>query len=134
MGSFFKWGSIAVGAVVAVSVGIFAINVITQPMRTASGIMNKTFNADNVLHKYEWFHDTNAAYKARVNQIRESTMQYNRETNEVEKRTIRMELNAQRQSCRDLVTRYNANSIKTNVSIFQGREAPSSLDITTCEG
>jgi len=134
MGKFFKYGSIAVGAILAVSVAGFAINVATQPLRTASGIMNKTFNADNVLHKYEWFHDVNAAYKSRINQIRESSLQYNSEKNEAEKRTIRMELNAQKQSCRDLVTRYNANAIKTNVSIFQGREAPSSLDITTCEG
>lgn len=134
MGKFFKYGSIAVGAILAVSVAGFAINVATQPLRTASGIMNKTFNADNVLHKYEWFHDVNAAYKSRINQIRESSLQYNNEKNEAEKRTIRMELNAQKQSCRDLVTRYNANAIKTNVSIFQGREAPSSLDITTCEG
>ena len=134
MGSFFKWGSIAVGAILAVSVAGFAINVITQPMRTASGIMNKTFNSDNVLHKYEWFHDTNASYISRVNQIEESTKQFNAETNEAEKRTIRMELNAQKQSCRDLVTKYNANSIKTNVGIFQGREAPTTLDISTCEG
>jgi hypothetical protein len=134
MGSFFKWGSIAVGAILAVSVAGFAINVITQPMRTASGIMDKTFNADNVLHKYEWFHDINAAYMSRVNQIKESTKQFNDETNEVEKRTIRMELNAQKQSCRDLVTKYNANSVKTNVGIFQGKEAPPTLNISDCEG
>jgi ATP-dependent Zn protease len=110
------------------------INVITQPMRTASGIMNKTFNADNVLTNYTWFHDSHAVYLSRVNQIKVSAKQYNDETNEEEKRKIRMELNAQKQSCRDLVTRYNANSVNTSKGIFKGQTAPEILNISTCEG
>ena len=133
MKNFFKYGSMAVAGFVAIGVGIFAVNIITQPMRTVTGVMSKTFSAENVLTKYEWFHDANGQYMSRVNQIKVSKSNMKDETDTTERQRIRIELNAQQQSCRDLVTRYNANSTKINVGIFQGREAPATLDIATCE-
>lgn len=133
MKNFFKYGSIAVVGMIAIGVGIFAVNVITQPMRTASGIMNKTLSADNVITNYEWFHNANGQYLSRVNQIKVSKTNMKDETDKPEQQRIRIDLNAQQQSCRDLATRYNANSEKINVSIFKGWSLPSTLDINTCE-
>ena len=125
--------SFAVVGMIAIGVGIFAVNVITQPMRTASGIMNKTLSADNVITNYEWFHNANGQYLSRVNQIKVSKTNMKDETDKPEQQRIRIDLNAQQQSCRDLATRYNANSEKINVSIFKGWSLPSTLDINTCE-
>ena len=123
----------AVVGMIAIGVGIFTVNIITQPMRTASGIMNKTLSADNVITNYEWFHNANGQYLSRVNQIKVSKTNMKDETDKPEQQRIRIDLNAQQQSCRDLATRYNANSEKINVSIFKGWSLPSTLDINTCE-
>jgi len=133
MKNFFKYGSIAVAGMIAISVGIFAINVATQPLRTASGLMNRTFTADNVINNYEWFHNANGQYLSRVNQIKVSKKDFDNEADKEEKIRIRIGWNAQQQSCRDLVTRYNANSEKINVNIFKGWSLPANLDINTCE-
>lgn len=128
-----KWTAIGGVCLGIVSGGVFLLNVATQPMRTAGKVINRTLDPNNVIAKYEWFHDAHGQYLARVNQIASTRQMHTEEKDPAEKQRLRIELSAQRQSCRDIVTRYNANSIKTNVSIFQGREAPSSLNIQTCE-
>lgn len=133
VGQTLKWTAIGGTCLALVAGGAFLLNVATQPMRTVGGVMNRTFDADNVIAKYEWFHDAHGQYQSRVNQIASTRQMYTEEKDVAEKSRLRIELVAQRQSCRDIVTRYNANSVKTNVSIFQGREAPSSLNIQTCE-
>jgi hypothetical protein len=132
-GQTLKWTAIGGFCLGIVAGGAFLLNVATQPLRTAGGVINRTFDADNVIAKYEWFHDAHGQYQARVNQIVSTRQMYIEEKDVAERSRLRIELSAQRQSCRDIVTRYNANATKTNVSIFQGREAPSSLNIQTCE-
>jgi hypothetical protein len=132
-GQTLKWTAIGGVCLGIVAGGAFLLNVATQPLRTAGGVINRTFDADNVIAKYEWFHDAHGQYLARVNQIVSTRQMYTEEKDVAERSRLRIELSAQRQSCRDIVTRYNANATKTNVSIFQGREAPSSLNIQTCE-
>jgi len=132
-GQTLKWTAIGGVCLAIVGGGIFALNAVMRPMQTIGGVMDRTFNADNVIAKYEWFHDAHGQYQARVNQIAASKRMFADEKDSAERSRLRIELAAQQQSCRDLVTRYNANSTKTNVSIFQGREAPSSLNIQTCE-
>jgi len=132
-GQTLKWTAIGGVCLGIVAGGAFLLNVATQPLRTAGGVINRTFDADNVIAKYEWFHDAHGQYQARVNQIVSTRQMYIEEKDIAERSRLRIELSAQRQSCRDIVTRYNANATKTNVSIFQGREAPSSLNIQTCE-
>lgn len=133
VGQTIKWTAIGGVCLGVVAGGVFLLNVATQPLRTVGGVMNRTLDPDNVIAKYEWFHDAHAQYQSRVNQIASTRQMFTEEKDQAEKQRLRIELVAQRQSCRDIVTRYNANSIKTNVSIFQGREAPSSLNIQTCE-
>ena len=132
-GQTLKWTAIGGVCLGIVAGGAFLFNMATQPMRTTSGVINRTLDPDNVIAKYEWFHDAHGQYQARVNQIASTSKMYTEEKDPGERSRLRIELAAQRQSCRDLVTRYNANATKTNVSIFQGREAPSSLNINTCE-
>lgn len=36
-------------------VGSAGIGLITLPFRAASGVAERTFNADNMIHNYEWF-------------------------------------------------------------------------------
>jgi len=132
-GQTLKWTAIGGVCLAIVGGGIFALNAVMRPMQTIGGVMDRTFNADNVIAKYEWFHDAHGQYQSRVNQITATKRMFADEKDTAERSRLRIELAAQQQSCRDLVTRYNANSTKTNVSIFQGREAPSSLNIQTCE-
>jgi hypothetical protein len=98
-------------------------------------IVSKTLDPDNIIHNYEWFHDFNGQYKSRLNQIsgQKAMIKDLGEVNNAEKVRLAQELSAIRQSCRDIVTRYNANATKTNRSIFMGREAPEKLEISTCE-
>ena len=105
------------------------LNVASQPMK----VVEKTMNADNIIHKYEWFHDTYTQQAARVNQIGQFKVFLREESDKEERQRLRMEMAAQQMSCRDLVAKYNANSEKVNVSLFKGWSLPGSLNPVDCE-
>ena len=107
--------------------GVF--NDASQPMK----VISKTLDADNIIHKYEWFHDVYTHQQARVNQITQFKGFLADETNSTEKRRLRMEMAAQQQSCRTLVAKYNANSEKIHVSLFKGDTLPQELLPASCE-
>lgn len=107
----------------------FIFNLASQPAR----VVAKTFDADNMIQNYEFFHDANNAVKARVGQIASHKSIIADNTDASEKPRLRIELAAMQQSCRDLVGRYNSNATKTNRSIFMGREAPAALNQSICE-
>jgi hypothetical protein len=125
-----------IGGVLAIALVIFiaamAYNVATRPLRTASGLMDRTLNSRNVEATYELFHDRYRGFQSRLAQIESSKGQLASETDNVERNRIRIELNAQRQSCRDIVSAYNADATKTNRSIFQGTTLPSTLSLEAC--
>lgn len=123
-------GIVALGglAIVGGMVGT-ATSVVTAPGR----VIQKTLETNNIIQKYEWFHDANGVIEARVRQIATHTALLDAESNEGEKRRLRLEVSAMKQSCRALVQQYNANATKTNQSIFMGREAPSGFDPNYCE-
>lgn len=100
---------------------------------TGCDIVSKTVDADNVIHNYEWFHDTSQAIDARLPQIETHKQFLADETDPDEKARLRTELVAMQQSCRNMVSDYNANSKKVNVSIFKGGTAPSSYSLTICD-
>lgn len=116
-------------AVMILGAGGWAISLLSQPGR----VVSKTFDADNIITNYEFFHDANNQAKARVGQIKAHKIIIADNTDASEKTRLRIELAAMQQSCRDLVGKYNANATKVNRSIFMGREAPSSLNPQTCE-
>jgi hypothetical protein len=119
------------GAVLCILVGaaVWIINLASQP----AAIAGKTLDADNVVANYEWFHDAQGNYLARVAQVRQFKTLLADEKDSGEKSRLRIEAAAIQQACRDLAQRYNANAGKSNRSIFMGRDVPPSLDAASCE-
>lgn len=115
--------------VVLLGTGGWIVSLLSQPGR----VVTKTFDADNIIANYEFFHDANNQTKARVGQIRAHKAIIADNTDAGEKNRLRIELAGMQQSCRDLVGRYNANATKVNRSIFMGREAPDTLNQSICE-
>ena len=97
------------------------------------GLVSKTANSDNVIHNYEWFHDTNAAFEAKVSQIQQHNEDFIAETDSKYKDKLRTELRGMQQICRELAQKYNANSTKINRGIFKGTTLPEYLDEGECE-
>jgi len=121
-----------IGISILVVLSFFVINMATRPLNTVSGLADRTFNSRNVEATYELFHDRFRGYKSRLAQIESSKSQLASETEPMERNRIRIELNAQRQSCRDIASAYNADATKTNRSIFQGTTLPPLLDMEAC--
>jgi hypothetical protein len=117
-----------IGLIVLGGVGWFA-NLAMQPGR----IVSKTLDADNVISNYEWFHDANGNYLARVSQIKQFKALSTGEADPQERSRLRIEMAAIEQSCRDLSRRYNANAAKMNRGIFRERSLPDQLNSGDCE-
>jgi hypothetical protein len=120
----------------ATIIGLFVLgsalgigSLILQPGR----IVNKTLDADNVITNYEWFHDANGNYLARVAQVKQFKGLLGAETDAQEKSRLRIDMAAIQQSCRDLSRRYNANSEKMNRGIFRSHDLPDQLNSGECE-
>lgn len=105
------------------------INITSQPAR----VVSKTLDADNIITNYEWFHDANGNYLARVAQIKQFKGLALNESDAGERSRLRVEMAAIQQSCRDLSRRYNANSSKMNRGIFRERNLPDQLNSGECE-
>lgn len=104
-------------------------DVATAPAR----VISRTAETDNIINNYEWFFDNAAAIESRVSQIK-GTRAVLAETTDPSDRSMRLiELQAQQQSCRDLVTKYNANSAKMNRSVFKSKGLPTEFTIAECE-
>lgn len=131
--SYLKIGGIIIGSILGLTVlssvmGIFS-SVVTAPGR----VIQKTMETNNIIQSYEWFYDVNAAYIARSRQIEDFNGWLTDDSNDKqEKRRLQIEVSAVRQSCRDLVTKYNANSEKMNKSIFKGWSLPQTLSVASC--
>lgn len=135
-----KWYGWALLALVGVSLAMLVIKVVMFPVNVAHTAVNsagavvaKTLNADNVLNNYEWFFDTNAQWEARRNQITAHASLVKQEVDPKERSRLNMELAAMRQSCRDMATKYNANSAKANKSLFKSRGLPDAINLSDCE-
>lgn len=104
-------------------------NIVSQPAR----VVSKTLDADNIINNYEWFHDANGNYLARIAQIKQFKALNANETDQQERSRLRIEMAAIQQSCRDLSRRYNANAAKMNRGIFRERSLPDQLNTGDCE-
>lgn len=96
-------------------------------------VVNKTLGTDNIITSYEWFYDTNAQITARKGQIRAHQKLAVDETDKREKSRLMLEMSAMQQSCRDMTTKYNANSQKANKSLFKSNSLPESFPDNACE-
>ena len=132
-GAVVRW--IIVGAVAVVVVGGLAWGYLlaTMPGRSATGVLERTLNPDNVIATYERFHDRAKGFNARLAQARETGRLRAAETDPQERSRLGIEERAQRQSCREIAAGYNADAAKSNREVFRGREAPPELDERECE-
>lgn len=110
-----------------------AIGVIGTVATAPGSVINKTLQTDNIIHNYEWFFDVNAQFNARRGQIATHSKMLAAEKDAAERSRLNIELAAMRQSCRDLATKYTANSDKANRSLFKSRGLPETLSINDCE-
>lgn len=121
------------GAAIAIAVVLalagLAIAVLTAPMNVA----RETLRTDNIINNYEWFHDASQQFTARTRQVAERQTWLAGEGEAGEKNRLRIELGAISQSCRELAARYNANAMKSNRSLFMGRNVPTNLDAGLCQ-
>lgn len=120
-----RWVLLAVALLVFVSAGIA---VLTAPGR----VVTRTLSTDNIITSYEWFYDVNAQFVARKGQLKSHSALL-AGVGDAERSRLLIELAAIRQSCRDLATRYNANSEKVNKAIFKSHGLPEELPIADCE-
>lgn len=121
----------AIGFGISIVGGVFstASSVISAPGR----VIQETMKTDNIIESYEWFYDVNAAFTARSGQVTQFKSLLREEEDKGEKRRLRIEMAAMQQSCRELTTKYNANSEKMNKSIFKGWSLPDILNTGECE-
>lgn len=98
-------------------------------------VISKTLQTDNIISNYEFFHDMNKAYLSRTAQIasHRRAMATVPADDKQELARFRIEIEGMRQSCRDMVAKYNANSAKINRNIFKGRDAPEELSLERCD-
>ena len=128
----FKWVIIAFAIVTGLGI-LGSIFGVIGTVATAPGkVITKTLQTDNIIQSYEWFFDVDAAYTARHAQVVQYKGFLLSETDKDEKYRIRTELAAMQQTCRDLATKYNANSQKMNKSIFKGWDLPKTLSYINC--
>ena len=127
-----KWAAWIIALIAVIGFVGSLVGTATKVATAPGRVLNKTLETNNIIDSYEWFYDTNAAFISRQNQVVQYNTMYAEEEDKSEKRKIRTELAAMQQTCRDLVTKYNANSEKMNKSIFKGWELPHSLYIEDC--
>ena len=125
--SYFKWSCIGIVALFLLGGLIHLLGTAGQVASTPTRVLNKTLETNNVIQSYEWFHDVNGQIQSRIGQIKGQKTLIGQDP------AVRMELTAMQQSCRDLVTKYNANSSKANKAPFKDNGLPEKFDISICE-
>jgi hypothetical protein len=127
-----KWiiGIVAMGFVTWMA--LHFVGVIGTAATAPGRVINKTLETGNIIASYEWFHDTEAQYTTRRLQIVTHKKLIADEANPSEKSRLNIELAAMQQSCRELATKYNANSVKVNKSVFKGTSLPETLSVEAC--
>jgi len=125
--------AIGIAALVAIPVGLSVTSLLSSVASAPGRVISKTMETNNIISNYEWYHDSYAAFRARTSQVEQFRNLLAAEPDAKEKQRLRIEFSAIQQSCREIATKYNANSTKTNRSIFKGREAPEKLPENQCE-
>lgn len=128
-----KWGLFVIVLGLLLFGALHIAGVLGTAASAPGRVVNKTLGTDNIISSYEWFYDTNAQFDARRGQIKAHAALAKTEEDAKERSRLNIELGAMRQSCRDLATKYNANSEKANKSIFKSRGLPETLQLNECE-
>lgn len=100
---------------------------------TPAGIVDRVSDPDNVIHSYEWFHSAHERIGARTSQIASTKALVASESDDAERRRLRVDLAGQQQSCRELTADYNANADKLTIGAFRGWSLPAHVNPENCE-
>jgi hypothetical protein len=106
---------------VAGAVALLLSGLILRPIIFAS----KIFEPSSVITNYERFHDLRQQFESRKAQIA-SFKSLSPDAN------VRIDLMAIQQSCRSIVSQYNADSTKINKGLFRGASLPETLNMDHC--
>ena len=128
-----KWSTLVIVAGFLLLAALHVLGVIGTAASAPGRVLNKTLGTDNIIASYEWFYDTNAQFDSRRGQIKAHAAMTKAEEDAKERSRLNIELGAMRQSCRDMVTKYNANSEKANKSVFKSNGLPEALQLNDCE-
>lgn len=128
-----RWGLFGIAVLFILGLVMHIAGVFSTVATAPGRVVNKTLGTDNIIASYEWFFDANAQFNSRLGQIKGHANLVAIESEAKEKSRLNIELAAMRQSCRDLATRYNANSEKVNKSIFRSNSLPEALEMRHCE-
>jgi hypothetical protein len=129
----FKAGALIVGGLIALPLAFGAYSTFSSVATAPSRVINKTLQTDNIIFNYERFFDVNASFTSRSAQVKQYKEFLATETDPSEKIRLRTEMAAMQQSCRELATKYNADSQKMNRSVFKDSDLPYTLNIAECE-
>ena len=129
----FKTVALWTAGIIALPVAFAAYSTFSSAVTAPSRVINKTLQTDNIIFNYERFFDVNANFTSRVAQIKQYKEFLVTETDPSEKIRLRTEMAAMQQSCRELATKYNADSQKMNRSLFKDKDLPYTLNTTDCE-
>jgi hypothetical protein len=129
----FKTIALWTAGIIALPVAVAAYSTFSSVVTAPSRVVNKTLQTDNIIFNYERFFDVNANFTSRVAQIKQYKEFLATETDPSEKIRLRTEMAAMQQSCRELATKYNADSQKMNRSLFKDKDLPYTLNTTECE-
>lgn len=131
--STFRTVALCVVGLLAVPLAVGAYSTFTTVATAPSRVINKTLETDNIVFNYERFFDVSANFTSRAAQVKQYKGFLATETDQTEKVRLRTEMAAMQQSCRELATKYNADSQKMNRSLFKDKDLPYTLNIAECE-
>lgn len=129
----FKTIALWTAGIIALPVVFGAYSTFSSVVTAPSRVVNKTLQTDNIIFNYERFFDVNANFTSRAAQIKQYKEFLATETDPAERVHLRTEMAAMQQSCRELATKYNADSQKMNRSLFKDKDLPYTLNISECE-
>lgn len=138
-GKVFLGGVAVIGVAVGLSIVASVGGLITLPFRAASGVAERTFNADNMIHNYEWFKRQYQDVQAMDRKIGISSLAvegFEKSAGEREKwqfedrqewarlNNVLLGLRGQREK---MIAEYNARTQMANRDLFRTGELPAEL-------
>lgn len=136
---FVKWIFILAAVGSALSFCGWMIHVVFFPVRAAQAVAERTFNADNMIYNYEWFHLRLADYQTSVQQgdAKEAERQQFLASaglrdrwdiaTQREDRQLSVELSGLRQQSIVIANEYNSHVAMANRNLFRERDLPDHL-------
>jgi hypothetical protein len=144
-GHIIKYGAGILIAFAVLGTGLTAFRMLTKPVTTAVGVVDRVINADHLLQSYRWFHSANNNIQAKKQQIVLAKSALDAAATD-RKEARRVELLGLQQNCQNLVGDYNSRATRADTMIFMNPERflpgdwpgegdnklPKSIDFSVC--